>query len=361
MALSIQNLVFSSPVQNPPCNTETQESLAKIFQNTRFQSLREQKAFLVKSIKTKDIQSIRILFEEVPCYVNYANETLRTPLHYAALYGYLKAVKHLFHKGAILDSQDCEGHSPLHYAAKEGHLKIAKFFLKQGAFIDCKSKKGFTALHFAVKYQHSAVAIYLLSKGSDSNCKTNQQLTALEIAANNAQPHFVEMLLKKGATPDHVTSLHYAAAHANPKTAHYFLTKGLDINCQTNFDLWTPLHFATAYAQTANVRYLLSKGALVTCRTKKDGLFPLHLAVRGEEPKEEQSRLEIVKLLIENNAPADSKDIWGKTALQMALLLNRLKIAQFLMTKTANMGFVRGSLPSVMKKRPIGVVVPIKK
>ena len=63
-----------------------------------------------------------------------------TPIHSAALNGYVEIVKLLLDKGAKVEETDKGGHTPLHFAAREGKIDVVKLLLEHGANPDQKNK-----------------------------------------------------------------------------------------------------------------------------------------------------------------------------------------------------------------------------
>lgn len=87
---------------------------------------------------------------------NGANPKLKTPAHYAAARGYVKALMVLIGAKVDLNLRDDEGNCPIHYAAIKGDVEILKVLADSKADLNklTKPKKGierFTALHFAVQ------------------------------------------------------------------------------------------------------------------------------------------------------------------------------------------------------------------
>ena len=61
------------------------------------------------------------------------------------------------------------GRSPLHYAASNGYLKAVRWLVEEAdATAGLQTKKGHTARLLAKKHGHSKVAIYLAEVGKDA-------------------------------------------------------------------------------------------------------------------------------------------------------------------------------------------------
>ena len=66
---------------------------------------------------------------------NVKDSILSTPLHIAALYGFLEMVKMLVAKNAEINANDIFGYTPLHQAAMEGHDLVLGILLQNDANI----------------------------------------------------------------------------------------------------------------------------------------------------------------------------------------------------------------------------------
>jgi hypothetical protein len=69
---------------------------------------------------------------------NVKDSNQRTPLLWAAQYGYEVIIKLLLEKGADLESKDNDGQTPLSSAAQYGHEAVIKLLLKKGANLETK-------------------------------------------------------------------------------------------------------------------------------------------------------------------------------------------------------------------------------
>jgi hypothetical protein len=86
-----------------------------------------------------------------------------TPLHMAALGGYLESMKELLKKkvflnlNASVNVKDCYGSTPLHLAAAKGHIEAVKILLAHGALVDAKDENAKTPLERAREGNHDEV------------------------------------------------------------------------------------------------------------------------------------------------------------------------------------------------------------
>ncbi|MDX5508193.1 MAG: ankyrin repeat domain-containing protein [Wolbachia endosymbiont of Hylaeus sinuatus] len=61
------------------------------------------------------------------------NRDKHTPLHYAAVHGYVEIAKYLIDNGANVNAQDQDEHIPLYFAVTNDNKELAKLLIKYGA------------------------------------------------------------------------------------------------------------------------------------------------------------------------------------------------------------------------------------
>ena len=84
--------------------------------------------------------------------VNAKDMIDRTPLHWAAIYGYTERTKILLKAGAKVNAKNKIGWTPLHLAAWRGYTEVVKILLKAGADVNAMDKDGLTPLQMADYY-----------------------------------------------------------------------------------------------------------------------------------------------------------------------------------------------------------------
>ncbi len=87
--------------------------------------------------------------------------THQTPLHVAAMHGFVNIVYTLLHCGADINKLDSGGHTALSLAAKMGNLEVVKILVEHGADVRIKSKRGKTPLAKAKRYKRHEIVEYL--------------------------------------------------------------------------------------------------------------------------------------------------------------------------------------------------------
>ncbi|HBI44729.1 MAG TPA: hypothetical protein DDY78_18035 [Planctomycetales bacterium] len=288
------------------------------------------------------------------------------PIHDAARKGDVAEVKRLLEQDPKLANLEQSrsknnGVTPLHYAAEEGHKAAAKVLLAFGARVDARGSYG-TALELAVFNSHPDVAELLLDKGARLDIFTASGLgktdlierllivdkkfvkavdsdgqTALHWAAYTGHKGVAELLLDNGAKVDQKmtnscrrhtgTPLHYAAWAGSKEVAELLLEHGAVVDARDDCEQ-TPLHTAAYNNHRAVAEVLISRGAEVNACGNLFGkcpisrfspntpihpwlITPLHLAA-------EQDSIDLVKLLIANNADVNAKEYGDATPLKLA-------------------------------------------
>ena len=68
----------------------------------------------------------------------------KTPLHVAAYYGQVEALKTLLQLSADIQAKTADGMTPLHVAAGNGHVETLKTLMQLSADIQAKTADGMT-------------------------------------------------------------------------------------------------------------------------------------------------------------------------------------------------------------------------
>uniref|UniRef100_K7GHG5 BCL3 transcription coactivator n=1 Tax=Pelodiscus sinensis TaxID=13735 RepID=K7GHG5_PELSI len=143
--------------------------------------------------------------------------------------------------------------------------------------------------------------------------------TPLHLAVITTQPALVKLLLSHGASPMALdrhgqTSVHLACEHGSPRCLRELLEGGSDrpdLEAR-NYEGLTPLHVAVATSNPDTLLLLLEHGAAdIDAVGLSLGRSPLLHAV-------ENSRLDMVELLIQSGASVNAQSYAGCTALHVA-------------------------------------------
>ena len=202
----------------------------------------------------------------------------RTPLHYAAQYGFVPLcetiISHLQTWSAFVDDQgahaplepDNDGHSPLHLSVVGGHPVTADVLLQAVRAQDniqtfgnanVQLKKVSNVLSVAVKANFVRILQILLHAGLYINQQDDQGETALHVAARLGHTECAEMLLS-------------GMGCSKADTERTEVTFG-----------WTPLHVACVDGNLDVVKCLISAGAKLNALDSSGWTPREHAALRG--------------------------------------------------------------------------------
>jgi ankyrin repeat protein len=105
-----------------------------------------------------------------------------TPLHCAAQYNHVEAVKRLMIASANPDAIDNNGNTPLHFCAQNGHIECARLLLSGMVMVDAQNNRGDTPLHNATRWNDAKLVDMLVKEGASVNLRNKSGQTALDLA-----------------------------------------------------------------------------------------------------------------------------------------------------------------------------------
>uniref|UniRef100_A0A8C6L2I1 Ankyrin repeat domain 44 n=1 Tax=Nothobranchius furzeri TaxID=105023 RepID=A0A8C6L2I1_NOTFU len=277
--------------------------------------------------------------------VDQGDEAGRTPLALAALRGHTDCVHTLLSQGASPHSTDKQ------YGLMNGHTTCVRLLLEESDssdLIDAADFQGQTPLMLAVAGGHLDTVSLLLERDAHVNMANSHGLTALHLGLLCGQEECVQCLLEHEASvllgdSRGRTAIHLAASRGHAS----WLSELLSIACSESPSLpplrdhggYTPLHWACYYGHEGCVEVLLEQKG---CRCIDGNPFtPLHCATlslwRFESAAVGLHRIirfcscrtplhaaafaghvDCVNLLLSHDAPVDSVDQSGRSALMMA-------------------------------------------
>ncbi|XP_031268814.1 serine/threonine-protein phosphatase 6 regulatory ankyrin repeat subunit C isoform X1 [Pistacia vera] len=204
----------------------------------------------------------------------------RGALHFAAREGKTDVCKYLLEELKLdVNTQDEDGETPILHAARQGHTETVKYLFEHGANPAIPSNLGATALHHSAGIGNIELLTYLLSKGVEVDSQSDSG-TPLVWAAGHAQQEAVKVLLEH---------------HANP-------------NAETEDNI-TPLLSAVAAGSLACLELLIKAGANVNIIA--GGATPLHIAA-------DIGSTEIIECLLKAGADPNVTDEDGQKPIQVA-------------------------------------------
>ncbi|KAF3843613.1 hypothetical protein F7725_002462 [Dissostichus mawsoni] len=257
----------------------------------------------------------------------------KSPLHLAAYHGHAQALEVLLQGEREVDQGDEGGRTPLALAALRATQSGASPRLTD-------SQYGRSAVHLAVMNGHTTCVRLLLDEvdGADLvdsadaqgqeanvNAASKHGLTALHLGLLCGQEECIQCLLEqeasvligdsRGRTPIHLAA---ARGHAS------WLSELLSIACSEppvppplrDGRGYTPLHWACYYGHEGCVEVLLEQKG---CRCIEGNPFtPLHCAVTPLHAAAFSGHVDCVQLILSHDAPVDTVDQSGRSALMMA-------------------------------------------
>lgn len=277
-----------------------------------------------------------------------------TSLMQAASSGRIDIAKILLSNGAKLELRDNGGTTALSLAAAKGHDKMVALLLEKGANINAKDGKGLDPLMMSSKGGYVTLTRTLLEKGANLHLSTNEGDSAVMLAAKNGHRAVVDLLLDRGAkipsTGRDGQSLIVAAIQGDLNLIKELIEKGADLDAKTNGGGGrNGLFWAAAMGNADVERFFLEKETLAepppktqnkTKPKKKPDDSLNHAAKNG--------KLEIVKLLLENNRDPNYKDSGGDTALTLAAEHGHKEIVELLLENGADKNSKNGDGDSAL-------------
>ena len=258
-------------------------------------------------------------------------------IHIASKNGHLPIVEYLIEKQNV-DINIKGGfkeQTPLHYACENGHLPVVEYLISKSANVNAKDKYGDYIIHSASKGGLLPIVEYLIEQQNiDKDLKGFDHKTPLQYACENSNFAIVTFLISKCANiqaidivENHV--IHYASQGGIISLVQKLIEqKNVDINIK-GFCKKTPLQYACENGKLSIVEYLISKGANANSKDI-NGNYVIHYASKG-------GLLPIVQYFIEQqNVDIDIKGYYEKIPLQYACENGHLQIAQYLISKGAN-------------------------
>jgi ankyrin repeat protein len=243
----------------------------------------------------------------------------------------------MIRSGADVNEAQLDGTRPVHWAVyRVDHELLAELIAKK-ARVDVANEFGYTPLAEAVKQGDARMVRMLLDAGSGSEGANPDGQTALMIAIKNGDVAVFNMLIDAGAKINVVekgqdqTPLMWAAAATRngAEMVRTLIAKGANVNARARFNDWpaqitsepraqyhaygglTPLVYASRAGCYACVEELIKAGADVNLPTP-EGISPLMVAL-------ENNQNGVAKLLIERGANPHLWDVYGRTALYIAV------------------------------------------
>lgn len=263
------------------------------------------------------------------------------PLHYAAMFGTVDAVKSLVEHGARVDARGSYGRTPLMYAAADAKsVEMVDFLLKSGADVNAVNEGGDNALFDAVTRDNPSVAVAarLIDAGLDLEYEHKSYKTILCWAANCGRKEIVELLLVRGAKVNAAIDRNESPIAQAMMGKHHDIVKlllkaGADPESK-NYGGWTLLEYATEQKDEDLVRDIIQRTAAKgTAQSDSERSAKAEALAKAAE----RGDVSMLKLLVEQGADINGINRWGsETALMKAAYYGHADAARWLIDRGAD-------------------------
>lgn len=264
------------------------------------------------AVKNKNLNMIKILLDN-----NFDLKRESYILSYAMENSDENIVKYLVENGADMYSYEI---TALYQAVLNLNPKLVEYFLDKGASIE---KAGGTDVYGNIMMAAAG------SKFNNSNDKSPVDLEALEKSAENSAK-ITEMLIGKADkniindSLEGKTPLIIAVGNSYIDTAKILIENGADVNA-IDFEGWSALSYAVNNGDIEIAKLLLTNKAKIKGE--------LLIAIKSPIV---ESRINMMKLLIDNKANINYTDENGFNPLNIAIESGDMELTKFLITNGAN-------------------------
>jgi ankyrin repeat protein len=158
---------------------------------------------MVDAATVGDEMRLREMLEGDTTLANVYSRDGWTPLHLAAHFGHINAVRWLLGAGAdvLARSRNDLVNQPLHAAAAgQASVELLTLLLDAGAEVNARQRGGFTAIQATAQNGDLAATQLLLARGADVLAQTDDGQTALDFALEGEHETVAALLRTHGAT-----------------------------------------------------------------------------------------------------------------------------------------------------------------
>ncbi|XP_046581763.1 uncharacterized protein LOC124289201 [Haliotis rubra] len=260
-------------------------------------------------------------------------------IHIATAYGFTAIVELLLDRvGVHIDVRGGNDMTAIMYACYLGHKELAELLLQRQADPELLDEEGDNCLHLACRGGSIDIVKLLLDKTMDIDKHGEHARTPLMYASYNGHGDLVSFLLANGANavPDvsaikrKDNCLHLACVKGETEVVRILLDQGgmeIEVIGQRGR---TPLMYACRHGWLATAKELVARNAKVNV-LDEGSMNCLHLtAIKGNIP--------VAEWLLGLNVglTVDCVNAGGRTPLMLAMKHGHTEMADFLMTKGAN-------------------------
>jgi uncharacterized protein len=259
-----------------------------------------------------------------------ANANGETPIFNGVKTNDTALISQMVAGGCSLQVRDHLGSTPLHVAVRWNAEESAKYLIMHGVDINAQNLSGKSALAEAVIGGNTSMAKMLLENGANVNVSDSTGRTILMDAIRSESLDTITLLLKNGANPqiqeiNGRNAYHEAAFTGNTEVITLIRNAGgnplsRDKTGNTPFSL-------TLGRDAKVIRAVLGTDVTIA---DSDGNTPVHIIVQNNGADT------ILKLLVDNGYPVDTRNAAGYTPLSFAVEQNYEPKAQILLADGAN-------------------------
>lgn len=154
---------------------------------------------LYEAAKCGSAEAVRVLVQQPEISPNSFDESNRTALHYAAMYGSLDSVTTLLECRAFPNVIDKDGATPLSMAAFFNHAACVNALVEGRANVNIADERGRTPVYMAIKNGSHACLWALLSANARFNAVTMAGASPLHLAVKRSDEESIIALTRAGA------------------------------------------------------------------------------------------------------------------------------------------------------------------
>ena len=269
-----------------------------------------------------------------------------------------KALLNAEHRADVCATGE-EGRTGLHLAASFGHPEVAKLLKEAGADVNGRDKKGLTPVYLACLWGNYGVVEALCSLGADPNigdtddASPDETWYPLLVAAEEGYYECARALLKGGADPNVVgaggTPLRHAVTNGLPELCRLLLRNGADPN---NAGIEPPiLYQAVASHEPSNrleiVRLLVENNARINV-AHTNGTTALSWACWNDD--DQKAQIAVIECLLDHGADVNRADRRGITPLHVAVRRHNVALVRLLLERGAD---INGGTSSIGQRTPL--------
>lgn len=285
----------------------------------------------------KDPLILELLIEH-GANVNSTDDVNDTPLHYATSDVKLQMVEILLTAGANPNIFNKSHYTALLIGLEsssqlEERAQITEMLLANDADPNIYTRfTNTTPLYNAVKFSNYNAAILLINAGATLNGNQGEGGSPLDIATASGDLKMIELLQESGGGSYLLKAdLLQALYELDRIVINEVLQKETDLNFQFDEIGLTPLQICIKYVKDTELTALfINSGADVNLEDTTNLQAALHFAIN------ETSSPEMINMLLEHGANINHQDIQENTPLMLAASIGNLEIVEILLENEAN-------------------------